>query len=85
MEWPEVLPNRINIDTGAFASGRLTYLLIENDQDRFLFAAWLRASTHATHCDPRHATNFAKFRSKNGHLPVQRKHDGNIVKLRRLA
>jgi len=34
---PEVLPNRINIDTGAFATGRLTCLVIDQDQRRFLF------------------------------------------------
>ncbi len=39
-EWPEVKPNRINIDTGAFASGRLTCLVIEgNGHGRFLFTA----------------------------------------------
>jgi serine/threonine protein phosphatase 1 len=36
-EWPEVRPNRINIDTGAFASGRLTCLVLEEQQERFLF------------------------------------------------
>jgi len=36
-EEPEVLPNRINIDTGAFATGRLTCLVIDHDQRRFLF------------------------------------------------
>ncbi len=35
-EEPEVLPNRINIDTGAFATGRLTCLVIDHDQRRFL-------------------------------------------------
>src|SRR5450759_4037534 len=34
---PEVLPNRINIDTGAFATGRLTCLVIDQEQRRFLF------------------------------------------------
>jgi len=29
VEQPEVLPNRINIDTGAFATGRLTCLVLE--------------------------------------------------------
>lgn len=33
---PEIHPNRINIDTGAFATGRLTCLVLENDQMRFL-------------------------------------------------
>lgn len=33
---PEVLPNRIGIDTGAFFSGRLTALLIEDDKRQFL-------------------------------------------------
>jgi serine/threonine protein phosphatase 1 len=34
-EQPEVLPNRINIDTGAFATGRLTCVL-EGPQPRLL-------------------------------------------------
>lgn len=33
---PEVLANRINIDTGAFASGRLTGIVLEHDGYRFL-------------------------------------------------
>ena len=33
---PEVLPNRINIDTGAFATGRLTCLVLQGEQKRFL-------------------------------------------------
>lgn len=33
---PEVLPNRINIDTGAFMTGRLTCVVLEKDQHRFL-------------------------------------------------
>jgi serine/threonine protein phosphatase 1 len=33
---PEIRPNRINIDTGAFATGRLTCLVLENDEMRFL-------------------------------------------------
>lgn len=33
---PEVLPNRINIDTGAFASGRLTCVVLEDQGYRFL-------------------------------------------------
>ena len=36
-EWPEVKPNRVNIDTGAFATGRLTCLVLEGGQSRFLF------------------------------------------------
>jgi hypothetical protein len=36
-EAPEVLPNRINIDTGAFATGRLTCLVLERGSRRFLF------------------------------------------------
>ena len=38
-ERPEVLRNRINIDTGAFATGRLTCLVLENSQPRFLTTA----------------------------------------------
>jgi serine/threonine protein phosphatase 1 len=39
-EWPEVKSNRINIDTGAFATGRLTCLVIEGrGGGRFLFTA----------------------------------------------
>jgi serine/threonine protein phosphatase 1 len=33
---PEVLPTRINIDTGAFATGRLTCLVLEGSGRRFL-------------------------------------------------
>jgi serine/threonine protein phosphatase 1 len=33
---PEVRPNRINIDTGAYATGRLTCLVLEDDQVSFL-------------------------------------------------
>jgi len=35
-EQPEVLPNRINIDTGAYASGHLTCLILEGDRRRFM-------------------------------------------------
>jgi len=34
---PEVLPNRINIDTGAFVTGKLTCIVLEGDQHRFIF------------------------------------------------
>ena len=33
---PEVLSNRINIDTGAFATGRLTCVVLEGDHHRFI-------------------------------------------------
>jgi diadenosine tetraphosphatase ApaH/serine/threonine PP2A family protein phosphatase len=33
---PEIRPNRINIDTGAYATGRLTCLVLQGDQMRFL-------------------------------------------------
>jgi serine/threonine protein phosphatase 1 len=33
---PEVLPNRINIDTGAFATGRLTCVVLDRGGHRFL-------------------------------------------------
>ena len=33
---PEVLPNRINVDTGAFATGRLTCVVLEGERHRFL-------------------------------------------------
>jgi serine/threonine protein phosphatase 1 len=36
-EWPEIRPNRVNIDTGAFATGRLTCLVIDDGRGRFLF------------------------------------------------
>jgi len=36
VEDPEVLPNRINIDTGAFATGRLTCVVLEESGHRFL-------------------------------------------------
>src|SRR5262249_33955342 len=42
-ERPEVLPNRINIDTGAFATGRLTCVVLGSAQPRFLDG--LRKST----------------------------------------
>jgi serine/threonine protein phosphatase 1 len=38
-EQPEVLPNRINIDTGAFATGRLTCVVLESAEPRFLMTA----------------------------------------------
>jgi serine/threonine protein phosphatase 1 len=38
VEQPEVLPNRINVDTGAFATGRLTCVVLEGDRQRFLYA-----------------------------------------------
>jgi serine/threonine protein phosphatase 1 len=36
---PEVRPNRIGIDTAAYATGRLTCLVLEKDQRRFLSGA----------------------------------------------
>ncbi|MBV8425996.1 MAG: serine/threonine protein phosphatase [Hyphomicrobiales bacterium] len=33
---PELLPNRVNVDTGAFATGRLTCAVIEGSEIRFL-------------------------------------------------
>lgn len=33
---PDIWPNRINIDTGAYATGRLTCLVLEGDQITFL-------------------------------------------------
>jgi serine/threonine protein phosphatase 1 len=38
-EQAEVLPNRINIDTGAYATGRLTCLVAEPKRQRFLATA----------------------------------------------
>lgn len=38
-EWPDVRPNRVNIDTGAFATNRLTCLIIEDGRGRFLFTS----------------------------------------------
>ena len=35
-EMPQVLPNRINIDTGAFMTGRLTCVVLERDRVRFI-------------------------------------------------
>lgn len=34
---PEALPNRINIDTGAFATGRLTCVVLEGKSRRFIW------------------------------------------------
>jgi serine/threonine protein phosphatase 1 len=36
---PEIRPNRINIDTGAFMTGRLTCVVLEAEQPRFLAVA----------------------------------------------
>jgi serine/threonine protein phosphatase 1 len=36
IEQPEVLPNRINIDTGAFATGLLTCVVLDEGGHRFL-------------------------------------------------
>ena len=36
VEEPDILPNRINIDTGAYATGRLTCLVLEGANYRFL-------------------------------------------------
>lgn len=36
VEEPEILPNRINIDTGAFMTGRLTCVVLEEGRVRFL-------------------------------------------------
>jgi len=36
IEQPEILPNRINLDTGAWMSGQLTCLVLEGDTRRFL-------------------------------------------------
>jgi serine/threonine protein phosphatase 1 len=35
---PQVKPNRINVDTGAFATGRLTCVVLEGDRHRFITA-----------------------------------------------
>jgi serine/threonine protein phosphatase 1 len=35
-ESPQVMPNRINIDTGAFTTGRLTCAVLDNGRPRFL-------------------------------------------------
>ena len=36
VEEPEILPNRINIDTGAYGTGRLTCLILEGDKRWFI-------------------------------------------------
>ena len=36
--WPELKPNRINVDSGAFFSGRLTAVVLGDGAPRFLFA-----------------------------------------------
>jgi serine/threonine protein phosphatase 1 len=38
VEEPEIHPNRINIDTGAFMTGRLTCVVLEHERIRFLMA-----------------------------------------------
>ena len=35
---PDIRSNRINIDTGAYLSGRLTCLVLEGEERRFLVA-----------------------------------------------
>jgi serine/threonine protein phosphatase 1 len=40
VEWPEILPNRINIDTGAYLTGRLTCLVLDRGVRRFIFTAY---------------------------------------------
>ena len=35
---PEIRPNRIGIDTAAYATNRLTCLVLEKDERRFLYA-----------------------------------------------
>ncbi len=40
VEKPEILFNRINIDTGAWISDRLTCLVLEGKKQRFLWAGW---------------------------------------------
>jgi serine/threonine protein phosphatase 1 len=39
VQTPELLPNRINVDTGAFMTGRLTCAILERDGPRFLTAS----------------------------------------------
>jgi serine/threonine protein phosphatase 1 len=38
VEWPDILPNRINIDTGAYLTGRLTCLVLDRGVRRFIFS-----------------------------------------------
>ena len=38
VEEPEIRPNRINVDTGAFMTGRLTCVVLEGERIRFLTA-----------------------------------------------
>jgi serine/threonine protein phosphatase 1 len=38
-EWPDIRHNRVNIDTGAFATGRLTCLVVDGERGRFLFTS----------------------------------------------
>jgi calcineurin-like phosphoesterase family protein len=38
VEEPEVMPNRINVDTAAFATGRLTCVVLEGSHQRFIYA-----------------------------------------------
>jgi serine/threonine protein phosphatase 1 len=42
---PDIRSNRINIDTGAFATGRLTCLVLENDEMQFIDSRNDRVST----------------------------------------
>ena len=42
---PQVMPNRINIDTGAYATGRLTCLVLEGERCQFLHEIASEASS----------------------------------------
>jgi serine/threonine protein phosphatase 1 len=48
VEEPEVLPNRINVDNAAFATGRLTCVVLEGPRQRFLYA-----NSHSQEGSPR--------------------------------
>jgi serine/threonine protein phosphatase 1 len=45
---PEIRPNRIGIDTAAFTTGRLTCLVLEKDQQRFLPASAMMGTEMST-------------------------------------
>lgn len=59
---PDAKSNRINLDTGAFATSLLTALVLENADRRFLFAGNLRA-TSADFRFPTHRQDAARARA----------------------
>jgi hypothetical protein len=64
VERPEVHPNRIAIDTGAYVSGRLSCAVLENDQTRFLATGALVTGRYP-------GRDFAHLKRSNVQTPLQ--------------